>query len=209
MGRSYALFRIRNIRKAAVVAAALMFSASALFAGPFGLEAGWTEDEMVNGGAVIEERMSYDPYRLGMEIMPPTLHRSFDDYYAIVDSDYGLYEIAAVKTEEALLAEDLDLITEYELVKNQLTEVYGEPLSFEFLDEKTDEPDMDEFPADLWRLERTVESYWFLPMSEPFALVILRADMDPRTEEGLELIYWAKVAETVAERNERSDVQSL
>ena len=68
---------------------------------------------------------------------------------------------------------------------------------------------MGEFPPELWRLEREVVSYWFLPAADPFSLVILKADMDPRTEEGLQLTYWAKTAETVAERAERSDVEAL
>lgn len=196
------------LKKGAVIAAAMLASAS-LFAGPFGIEAGWTEDELTGNGNTVVEKMAYDSYRLGAEVVPAVPHRSFNRYFTVIDKDYGVYEIAAMKSEEDILADDLDLITEYELVKDQLTRVYGEPLALEYLDEKTDGSKMGEFPPELWRLEREVVSYWFLPAADPFSLVILKADMDPRTEEGLQLTYWAKTAETVAERAERSDVEAL
>ncbi len=137
---------------------------SPLFAGPFGLEFGWTKEDMIKSGARIIHEGPIAHNVLGYAIIPPKQYSSFENYYVYTNPEVGLFRIVAVSK---YTASTTQLINQYQGTKNQLKSVYGDPI------EELDEINPDSIwnaPSDLIRAlylgERIVATCWLPEVSD-------------------------------------------
>lgn len=105
----------------------VMFSISllcsvVLFAGPFGLEMGWTKQDLIENNVEI---LVDDGNSLMVE--PPSPHSSFDAYLLSINSEYGLYSIFAISDSISTSENGRQFLSEYNHIKEQLISSYGDP----------------------------------------------------------------------------------
>ena len=114
---------------------------SSLYAGPFGLEFGWTIDEMIAAGTTIimpypqeldELKIdgSWDEscYQIIFEIVPPSPSDLFQCYEVQFDSKFGLYKIEATKG-ESLLYSNSSNIKNPPITKNEAKHIFNQAYS--------------------------------------------------------------------------------
>lgn len=106
--------------KRIVISLILLLCGMTLFAGPFGLEMGWSSDEIISSGA---EKVFGDDTLLS--VIPVKPHSDFDSYLLLIDEEYGLYSIMATGGKPFGLTGML--VMDYNDIKAQLIQNYGEP----------------------------------------------------------------------------------
>ena len=76
--------------KKVVMFSILLLCSVVLFAGPFGLEMGWTKQDLIENDVeiLLEEGNAF-------LVAPPAPHSSFDTYLVDIDLDFGLYLISS------------------------------------------------------------------------------------------------------------------
>ena len=150
-----------DMKKILLIALFMIISAM-LFAGPFGMEYGWSLNELEASGAEVMV-FNGDSRITACFISPTKPHPDLDSYAAYIDSEYGIYMIRAISE---TLDNEYDLRELYERLKEQLSSVYGEPF-------ETDEI----YPGNLWKYswdfirsiyygERILASTWYPEMAE-------------------------------------------
>ena len=77
--------------KRIVMLTLLLLCGMTVFASPFGLEMGWTYDEIIDSGVKV---IFGDTNFLCIEPINP--HPTFDTYFLSIDDKYGLYSIHAL-----------------------------------------------------------------------------------------------------------------
>ena len=106
--------------KRIVMLTLLLLCGMTVFASPFGLEMGWTYDEIIDSGVKV---IFGDTNFLCIEPINP--HPTFDTYFLSIDDKYGLYSIHALGS--LLFCTSGMVISEYNDLKEQLSTSYGEP----------------------------------------------------------------------------------
>ncbi len=179
------------MKKLSLLFAVLFLSIFSILAGPFGLEFGWTEEEMVASGVTIEYEEPAGNDTTIYLITPPKTHRTFLTYGVFIDSDYGIYEIVALGD---YTHSSLTLKRDYDNILNQLTLSYGEPLSIDYILPDSYWTDISDLIYALYAGEREIVSAWYL-----------------QTENGddLSTIILAPVASNVYEGHLRVEYHSL
>ena len=103
----------------------LMMISAMLFAGPFGMEFGWSLEELEASGADVEV-FREEGRMTGCFVSPTKPHPDFDLYAAYIDDEYGIYMI---RTISETFDNEYDLRDLYDTLKNQLTtDVMGSSL---------------------------------------------------------------------------------
>ena len=146
------------MRKKLFFCVLFVFSALSLFAGPFGLEFGMTEDEMVNSGVEILYQAKSNDNITGYLITPKSNHPNFSYYYVFIDDEYGIYLIRAVSDD---ISSAQDLWDAYYKMTNQLSSVYGKGEEIDYTNPNSIwNEDMDIIYA-LEQGERYVATIWY------------------------------------------------
>lgn len=128
-----------------------------LFAGPFGIEFGWTKEQLENSGVEIlyESKLAADTS--GLIITPTQTHNTFSTYLVYIDSEYGIYEIAATSNSTR---SSIALKREYDSLVEQLTRNYGQPLSIDYTAPDSIWTDPSDLIYGIYIGERTILSTW-------------------------------------------------
>ena len=183
--------------KRVVTSLILLLCSMILFAGPFGLEMGWTYDEIISSGA---KKLFGDETLLS--VIPVKPHSDFDSYLLLLDEEYGLYSIMALGEKPFGLSGML--VSDYNDIKSQLIQSYGEPsysddTSFEednFLDVVDRLENGDEKLSCSWDLDDLSISFM--------------AYMDEDDTQTYSLYYYSpKILDLITARDEAKDASAL
>lgn len=110
------------MKKILVVALLLTISA-VLFAGPFGIEFGWTLEQLEGFGAHAEYISTQGNVK-SYFVEPNAPHANLYLYVVFIDDEYGLYLIRAVSP---AYNSEYSVRTIFNRLKGQLSSVYGAP----------------------------------------------------------------------------------
>ena len=106
----------------------MALAAANLTAEPFGLEMGWTFDQIVESGAIPSDvSESEDGIFCTLEVTKP--HPLVDLYMASIDHEFGLYWIQAIALSDNADESGKGTRDLYNLLHFQLSEKYGEPIA--------------------------------------------------------------------------------
>lgn len=112
---------------------------SILVAAPFGLEMGWSLDQILEAGAEIKEKEDEETgYLLAIDV--PTPHPDLPIYIVLIDKEVGLYYIQAIGVGKSDSRDGITLEELYDKLHFQLSEKYGAPIAEV---SKYDYPDFD------------------------------------------------------------------
>lgn len=153
------------MRRIALVMIMFLIGLSMLYAGPFGLEFGWTERDMIDAGIETGEKFPGD-YPDGGKyfVSPPKPYPGFDAYVVSTYEDVGIYNIIGSAVFHTVSGSGDELIHFFELLEAQLEDVYGEGARTDELAYGSEFQEEDEFMKGLFAGDRLLNTIW---MPEP------------------------------------------
>lgn len=170
-------------------------TSSMLFAGPFGLEFGWTAAELEEN-CIYAEHMITQGSMNGYLINPPNPHSELKMYVVFVDDEYGLYLIRALT---ASCYTEHNVRWSYDMLKNQLSSVYGEPEEVDEIEWNSDWKGSDNFLRSIFYGDRILLSVWQPAYAEGSAKDIYLTVMPgTETEARVDLEYYSWDYDAVA-----------
>lgn len=149
------------MKKTLLIALLMMISAM-LFAGPFGMEFGWTREELDDSGAytwMSDPQGSITSYYVN----PTKPHSQLSYYIAFIDNGYGLVEVRALSDE---CYSESQIRNIYDLLKNQLSSVYGEPEEYDEISWNSDWDDSANFIRSILYGDRVLGAAWYPASSD-------------------------------------------
>ncbi|MDY0287354.1 MAG: hypothetical protein RBR15_00855 [Sphaerochaeta sp.] len=162
------------MKKVIVCIAVLMVIANGLFAGPFGVEMGWTvEDFKKNGIRIQFTEQSQDITRY--EVFPKSTHPRFESYHVRIDEVKGVFQISAFGEDIETSIYGTALKNAYADVKKQIASVYKAPEEYDYLRSGSiwDEPE--DWMISLEKEERYLISFWSPETQGNIETIILEA----------------------------------
>jgi len=105
----------------------LLLDVCILFAGPFGVDMGWTLDQLeqhTEFGMVLDQEGHNTTYAT---FYPPKPHDAFIFYYFECDDEYGVHQITAMTSDMQLDSYGANVIAKHKELSRELTTVYGPP----------------------------------------------------------------------------------
>lgn len=203
------------MRRSCLVILLLLGGLPMLFAGPFGLEFGWTMDEMVAAGAqVLQDQGSAGGLSI-YTIIPPSPHGSLNTYMVGIDSEYGLTSVAGAALLLDVSQSGVEIISLFDRLEAQLTGVYGYGTRYDFLVSGSIWNVPNDFMMALCLQERFLASFW-QPDSVPsggeeygVAEISLEASAFDEHNGSVTLLYHGENADMAAERQNESDMSVL
>ena len=193
-----------NVKKV-VMFSILLLCCVVLFAGPFGLEMGWTIDEVKSNGAEVFFNQG-DVYI----IKPPKVHNSFDIYFVEVSPDFGVYRISAMAENIETSSNGDKLLSEYNKIKDHLSMSYGEPdIVINRLDYGSiwDEPQ--DFMMSLVLDERVVLANWVSSDATEKMKIGLMASADSPNSGSILLFYASENSDIADSQDEAMEASIL
>ncbi|HKM07178.1 MAG TPA: hypothetical protein VJ869_09320 [Sphaerochaeta sp.] len=162
------------MKKVVIFFAVLAFIVSGLFAGPFGIEMGWTVEDLKNNGITFTTRKKTQNITT-YDVFPKTTHPSFESYSVAIDDVKGVYKINIFGNDIETSIYGIALKEEYEKIKNQISITYGTPKSYDYLRSGSiwDEPN--EWMKSLEKEERVLHSFWYPVPKETIESIFLEA----------------------------------
>ena len=101
---------------------------SMLYADPFGLNMGWTLEEIAASGAKIYDLEEEDnTYICFIDVTLP--HPELSSYIAVIDKEVGLYQITAIGFTTEENSEGIAIRHLYQTLRYQLSKKYGNPIA--------------------------------------------------------------------------------
>lgn len=197
------------MKKGLLLVAFVLLACSAVFAGPFGIEMGWTYDQLVSNGVKVIGDPYVDNNVASYEVVPVKTHPLFDFYLVRVDEKEGVYSIEAYgsipTSEYGTEAEEA-----YENMKKQLSKGYGKPEEVEYLKSGSiwDEPR--DWMMGLVKKDRTCLSFWAFKDRED-QLDIITLDLTAKYADTgrLELVYQSNKTGEILDRLKASQASVL
>jgi len=174
-------------RKLATFFCMFVMVISSMWAASFGIEMGWTLGDLEKNGIPFEKyNQSYNISTY--DVFPKSTHQSFKDYFVKTDTKEGIYQISAVGGNIATSGSGKELQSEYEKVRDQISNTYGQPVEYDFLavDSIWNEPD--EWMMAMILKERRLASYWMLTGSA-IGSIMLEVNVNSDSEGFLYLNY--------------------
>lgn len=101
----------------------ILVATATVYAGPFGLEMGWSYEECVDAGLVIDPRNFYEGHAYNCS--PPFLDPVFNFYHVSIDDNFGVYQISAAINGIDVHYNGLEVQQYYERLRYMLIEKYG------------------------------------------------------------------------------------
>lgn len=197
------------MKKGLLLVAFVLLACSAVFAGPFGIEMGWSYDQLVASGVQIVGDPRVNNNVTTYEVAPVKTHPSFDYYLVRIDEKEGVYSIEAYgsipTSEYGTQAKEA-----YENMKKQLGKSYGKPDEVEYLKSKSlwDEPRY--WMMGLVKQDRTCASFWtFKNRKDQLSIIALELTAKYTDTGRLELAYQSDKTEEILERVKASQASVL
>lgn len=185
------------------VAFCLCLSCAAL-AGPFGTEMG-QKPEAFSGLREIDKTAFYTSYATSIVPRKNTL---FPDYSLTFGED-GLALVVGVSKEYKNDAYGTQVREDYEKIKKQLTEKYGQPESFDFLKRKSIWNKDRYFATSLFKKERRLESFWTKNLPDNLESIHLYATASSPSETSFSLIYEYKNFDKIRRKVDKASKDAL
>jgi hypothetical protein len=131
----------------------------ALFAGPFGIEMGWSKDDCIKAGITLTET-SHAGDVVSYSCTPPKVHPDFTFYAIRIDSQKGVYDIFA--TTDSIRTSDygIEIQDKFNELADQLSSVYGQPEKYDFLMSGSIWKEPNDWMMGLYKKERTFADTW-------------------------------------------------
>ena len=191
--------------KKVVMFSILLLCSVVLFAGPFGLEMGWTKQDLIENDVeiLLEEGNAF-------LVAPPAPHSSFDTYLVDIDLDFGLYTIIAISDSISTSENGQQFLSEYNNIKKQLTTSYGEPtndinrLSYGSI---WDEPQ--DFMMSLLKKDRTIGCTWNLGEENNGMKIALMPIAESLSSGNLTLMYTSPKFDEIQARKDAKEASVL
>lgn len=206
-----------KMKRFVIVINMCLIVSSMLFAGPFGLEFGWTYDEVVSACGEPMFEVESDPGVSGMLYEPesmPKRHQSFDSYILFVDHEYGLVKIVASEDFSYVSGYGYELVDEFDKLERQLSSVYGEGRRYDFLypDSIWDRPS--DFMMSLYFGDRSLATYWVFeddvaPNGDELACIAINVVVTSSDSATIDLTYEHPNFYVIQERSDAEDVSAL
>ena len=184
----------------------MLLITTTLFAGPFGLEMGWSYDEVVSNGVKILEDWGNGSYL----IMPTLPHSSFVAYTIAIDEEYGVYQIIGMNDDIETSSNGTQFKSEFNKVKNQLISAYGDPTTdIDRLNYGSiwDEPQ--DYMLSLRYKDRLLACIWDPSEATENMKISLLAIGNSSTSGALGLIYASEYEDIVEARQEEAEASVL
>lgn len=143
--------------KKSLLIALLMMIPMMLFAGPFGMEFGWTVEELENSGAEVAV-FDDEGGIASCDVVPTKPHPDFDLYSVYIDSEYGLYLIRATSQ---IFNSEYGLMDLYDRLKIQLSSVYGELVELDEIDPGSTLDSPRDFIKSIYYGDRILVTKWY------------------------------------------------
>jgi hypothetical protein len=145
--------------KKAVVVLLLLFASIMVYAGPFGIEMGWSVEGLK------ENKIAYELYSKSgnisiYEVFPLNPHPDFSEYYIWFDSGYGIYMIEAYGDYIDTTPDGAVIKREYEKIRDQISFGGGDPEEYDYLAEGSSLDQPNDWMNALLAEERYLISYW-------------------------------------------------
>ena len=174
--------------KKTLLIALLMMIPALLFAGPFGMEFGWTLEELKASGMHVEELLPQGT-TTSYFVIPKNTHPLLMLYTAFIDDEYGLFQIRAISQP---YLEEYQIRAIYNDLKAQLSTAYGEPdTEYDEITDGSDWQGSDNFISSILYGDRKLSTTWrpdpaddnpavvtlgILPVDESMAFILLLYD---------------------------------
>ena len=143
--------------KKTLLIALLMMISVMLFAGPFGMEFGWSLEELENSGAYVEYMNAQQNIK-GYLVEPPQPHSELLFYAVFIDDEYGIYMIRAISD---VCYSEYAIRTSYDMLKNQLSSVYGDPEELDEISRDSKWKGPENFIRSILYGDRALGAAWF------------------------------------------------
>ena len=194
------------MKKTLLIALLMMISAM-LFAGPFGMEFGWSLEELEASGIYAEEFMPQGTTTSYL-VMPENSHPLLMLYTVFIDDEYGLFQIRAISQP---LYEEYQIRIFYDDLKAQLTTAYGEPdAEYDEILDDSEWQGSENFISSILYGDRKLSTTWRPALSEGgpavVALGILPID---ESMASLFLFYGSENSEEIIKRYTESNAAIL
>lgn len=185
----------------------LMMISVMLFAGPFGMEFGWSLEELEASGIYAEELMPQGTTTSYLAV-PENPHPLLILYTVFIDDEYGLFQIRAISQP---LYEEYQIRLLYDDLKAQLTTAYGEPdTEYDEILDDSEWQGSDSFISSILYGDRKLSTTWRPAPSDGgpavVALGILPAD---ESTAFMILIYGSSNSKEILERYTESNASIL
>ena len=180
--------------KKTLLIALLMMIPALLFAGPFGMEFGWTLRELEESGVYAEELM-HQGTATSYFVVPNNQHPLLFAYVVFIDNEYGLFQIRAISLP---YYEEYQIRLLYDDLKAQLTTAYGEPdTEYDEIRDDSEWQGADNFISSILYGDRKLSTTWcpdpsdggpavvtlgILPIDESRAFLLLLYDSENSEE---------------------------
>jgi len=102
----------------------ILLTTVAVYAGPFGLEMGWSYDDCIDAGFWPNETRSVPGYY--WDCNPPNYNATFENYKVNIDDRFGVYFIEAATETKKTYGFDYYLLEDYTRLRDNLVQKYGE-----------------------------------------------------------------------------------
>ena len=194
------------MKKTFLIILFMMISAM-LFAGPFGMEFGWSLEELEASGIYAEELMPQGTTTSYLTV-PENPHPLLILYTVFIDDEYGLFQIRAISQP---LYEEYQIRLLYDDLKAQLTTAYGEPdTEYDEILDDSEWQGSDSFIRSILYGDRKLSTTWRPAPSDGgpavVALGILPAD---ESTAFMILIYGSSNSKEILERYTESNASIL
>ena len=174
---------------------------SSLSAGPFGMEMGWSIEDLKRNE--VQVQLKEKNYNISYYDVIPTLkHPDFDRYMVSIDDLKGIFKISVFGKTIEVSRYGTDLKSAYNKIKKQISSTYDSPEEYDFL-----------FPGSIWdeprdwmmsllKGERALASFWSLPKNKDnISMIMLDANALSTDRGYIYLSYESYDSEEIVERN--------
>ena len=191
--------------KRIVMLTLLLLCGMTLFAGPFGLEMGWTKQDLTENNVkiLVEEGNSF-------MVEPPSPHSSFDAYLLNIDSEFGLYSIFAISDSISTSENGQQFLSEYNHIKEQLISSYGDPtkdINYLSYGSIWDEPQ--DFMMSLIKQDRLLGCIWELDEDNGNMTVSLIPRVESLSSGFLAIVYHSSNYDEIQAREDAKEASVL
>lgn len=163
-----------------------------LFAGPFGLEFGWTINQMKESGVRIGESKR-EVFVTMSAIEPRKKHVELDNYITTVDDEKGLVHMRAYT--DGLFSES-EIRNTYNILKGQLSFVYGwdNEIEIDKIDWNSNLHGPENFIRSIFHGDRKLLSFWEMEPTEenPLWMIIISVYADSDSVAYIAVDYFSR-----------------
>lgn len=192
------------MKKFALVMVLAVLACSFGFAGPFGLEFGWTESELVNSGCEVFYSEDIVGGKLYV-IEPSKPHSSFSGYGVMIDDVYGLYGISVLSDSIETSSRGTALTYEFDKIQSQIESVYGEAFLIDYLSSDSIWTEPGDFMYGLYYGDRYLMASWEDISDPSIDEIILRAEAESSTLGTISLVYYGSNYDAAIARQDEAE----